>query len=228
MNFENFLRKAERKFGKYATENLMTLIVCSMGIVFLIDFFTNPEYEYRIGSLLAFDREAIFHGEIWRLISFIVLPPDSSALFIVFALYFYYLIGQGLERQWGAFRFNMYYLCGIIGTILSGLITGYVTNSYLNLSLFLAFAMIYPNFQVRLFFLIPIPIKYLAIVDAALLGFCFLFYSWSDKLAILFALLNIALFFGGTLIQNIKYFIRRKRHQKQMKDLRKSFPGSRK
>lgn len=215
--FENFLKKLERKFGKHGIEGLMTFIVFGMGLVFIIDFFTNPEYPVRIPSLLAFDRNAIFRGEIWRLISFIVLPPNSSPLFILFSLYFYWLIGQGLERQWGAFRFNIYYLCGIIGTILSGLISGYATNTYLNLSLFIAFAILYPNFQVLLFFLIPIPIKYLAMVDGALLLLSFLFGGWSTKLCILFAMLNLVLFFSGRIISNIKWKIRKKRFQNKMK-----------
>ncbi len=215
--FDKFLKKLDRKIGKYAIENLMTFIVFAMGIVFIIDFFTNPDYVYRISSLLAFDREAIFRGEIWRLISFIVLPPDSSPLFILFSLYFYWLIGQGLEGQWGAFRFNMYYFCGIIGTILSGMITGYAGNTYLNLSLFLAFAMLFPNFQVLLFFFIPIPIKYLAMVDGGLILLSFIFGGWSTKLAILFAMLNLVLFFGPIMLDRIKWFIRKKRFQKKMR-----------
>lgn len=215
--FETFLKKLDRKFGKHAIEGLMTFIVFGMGLVFIIDLFTNPEYEYRLSSLFIFDRDAIFRGEIWRLISFIILPPNSSTLFILFSLYFYWLIGQGLERQWGAFRFNMYYLFGIIGTILSGLITGYATNSYLNLSLFIAFAILYPNFQVLLFFFIPIPIKYLAMVDGALLLLSFLFGGWSTKLCILFAMLNLVLFFGGRIVDRIKWTIRKKRFQNKMK-----------
>lgn len=223
MGFDKFLAKLDRKFGRNAVENLMLFIVGGMALVFVIDFFTNPDFQYRIGDLIYFDRAKIFQGEVWRLLTFVFMPPDSSPLFIVFALYFYWMIGQGLEKQWGAFRFDMYYLFGVIGTILSGFITGYATNTYLNMSLFLAFAMIYPNMQVCLFFFIPIPIKYLAIVDGILLGVMFLLGSLSVKLSIVVALLNLVLFFGGRLIQNIQYFIRRKKHQKQFKELKKQF-----
>ncbi len=87
--------------------------------------------------------------------------------FIAFSLYFYYLIGTALEREWGSFWFDVYYFCGAIGTVIAGFITGSATNYYLNMSLFFAFAALYPNFQVLLFFFIPIKIKWLAYVDAA-------------------------------------------------------------
>ena len=132
----------------------MTIIVAGMGAVFLIDLF-YPATSFSLRSLLAFNRDAVLHGQIWRLITFIFIPPDSSVFFILFSLYFYWLIGSALENQWGAFRFNVYYLCGIIGTIVAGMITGYATSSYLNLSLFLAFALLYPDYQVMVFFFCP-------------------------------------------------------------------------
>ncbi len=153
------LNKLERKFGKFAIPNLMTIIIFGMALVYLINFFTNPEYAFNLSSLIYFDKELILHGQVWRVLTFIFEPPDSSPLWIIFALYLYWVIGSALEQNWGSFRFNVYYLVGMIGTIISGLITGYATNTYLNLSLFLAFAMLYPNFQLMLFFIIPVKIK---------------------------------------------------------------------
>lgn len=131
----------------------MTIIVDGMGIVYLIDLVLYSMVNFSLNSVLAFNREAVLHGQIWlwRLITFVFIPPNSNILFILFSLYFYWLIGSSLENQWGAFRFNVYYLCGMIGTILAGLITGYASNSYLNLSLFLAFALMYPDYQVMVF-----------------------------------------------------------------------------
>ena len=132
-------------------------------------------------------------------------------------MYFYWLIGSGLEREWGSFRFNVFYLCGAIGTIISGLITGYVGNTYLNFSLFLAFALLYPDFQVMLFFILPVKMKWLAWLDVAFLALEFLRSSWSGKLAILFALANILLFFGKDFWQFIQNQIRRYQYRKKMK-----------
>ena len=162
-----WLDKLERKFRKFSIPNLMNLILVGMAVVFLSDIFLSVQYGTTLSSYLYFSRSAIFHGEVWRILSFLFIPINSSPIWILFSMYFYWLIGSGLEREWGSFRFNVFYLCGAIGTILSGLITGYVGNTYLNFSLFLAFALLYPDFQVMLFFILPVKMKWLAWLDVA-------------------------------------------------------------
>ncbi len=212
-----WLNNLERKFGKYAVPNLMTILIFGMALVFLLDTFTaaNPNYDYYLSDLLYFDRDLIMQGQIWRAVTFLFIPPDTNVFFAVFALYFYWLIGKSLDQQWGSFKFNIYYLIGVIGTILGGIITGATTNTYLNLSLFLAFAVLFPNFQVLLFFFIPVKIKYLGMLDGALLLFSLIFSSLPDKIAILVSVLNFILFFGKDFIQKIQMFIRKKKYQKQ-------------
>ena len=213
----NWLNKLERKVGKFSIPNLMNLILVGMAVVFLSDIFLSVQYGTTLSSYLYFSRSAIFHGEVWRILSFLFIPINSSPIWILFSMYFYCLIGSGLEREWGSFRFNVFYLCGAIGTILSGLITGYVGNTYLNFSLFLAFALLYPNFQVMLFFVLPVKMKWLAWLDVAFLVLEFLRSSWSGKLAILFAFANILLFFGKDFWQFIQNQIRRYQYRKKMK-----------
>lgn len=212
-----FLNKLERKYRKYAIPNLMTIIVFGMGLVFLLDSFTgaNPDYAYGLSSLLYFDRNAVFHGQVWRILTFLFLPPDSDPFFILFSLYLYWLIGNTLERQWGSFKFNIYYLCGMLGTIISGLITGYATNTFLNLSLYLAFAILFPNFEILLFFFIPLKMKYIAILEGIGLVISLIFSSWTNRICILISLANILLFFGKDLYKSIRAFIRRKRWQQR-------------
>lgn len=205
---ENWIDKLNRKCGRHSIHNLMTIIVVGMGIVFLFDMM-YPVTGVSLSSLLSFNRAAVLHGQIWRLITFVFIPPNASVIFILFSLYFYWLIGNALENQWGSFRFNVYYFCGMIGTVLAGMITGYATNSYLNLSLFLAFALIYPDYQVLLFFFLPIKIKYLAFIDAAGLLFMFVMDSWRGRIALLVSLANVLLFFWGDFIGRIKVAKRR-------------------
>ena len=205
------LNKLERKFGNFAIPNFMTIIVFGMALVYLINLFTNPEYTFNLSSLIYFDRDLILHGQVWRILTFIFEPPDSSPLWIIFALYLYWLIGSALERNWGSFRFNVYYLVGMIGAIISGLITGYATNVYLNMSLFLAFAMMYPNFELMLFFLIPVKIKFLAWLDVILMLVLMFFTGWAGKIAILVSFLNFLLFFGSDLMGSAKLLFRRMR-----------------
>lgn len=119
-----------RKFGKYVISNLMMYIVSAMAVVFVLDMLMPVN----LTAYFMFNKAAILRGQLWRLVTFLFLSPDSSIVWILFSLYFYWMIGSALENQWGSFRFNMYYLFGMLGTIISGMITGYATNSYLNLS----------------------------------------------------------------------------------------------
>lgn len=180
--------------------NLMLYIVIGMGLVFVLNMVFSRVYTGdgmpSLTALLSFDRNAIFAGEVWRAVSFVFLPPSESALWVIFSLYFYWLIGQSLEGEWGTSRFTLYYLIGILGSIVSGLITGYATNVYLNLSLFFAAATLFPNYQLMIFFFIPIKMKWLALLDAVMFAVGLIFGTLSSRMAMLFALLNYFIFFG--------------------------------
>jgi len=197
---DDFLQKMQRKFGKLAIQNLMMYIVGAMAVVFAATL-AAPAVD--IIGMFIFDTAAIMQGQVWRVITFIFIPPNLSLFFIIFALYLYWLFGSALEGQWGSFRFNAFYLCGIIGTIIAGLITGYATNFYLNLSLMLAFAALFPNFEIRLFFILPVKIKWLAYINLAFLAFDFITSSWPLRLALVASLLNLVLFFGKDFIARI-------------------------
>ena len=211
----NWLDKLERKLGRFALPGLMRVVVVGMALVFCCELlFPQAMLEY----YLYFSPALIAQGQVWRIFTFIFLPPQSSLLFIVFALYFYYFIGNALENEWGSFRFTLYYLLGVVGTIIAGLLTGGSTNSYLNLSLFFAFAALYPNMQVLLFFFIPIKIKWLAYLDAALFAYQFLLGTWQTRAAILASLLNFLIFFGPSVLRQIRDNLR---YRKQREDWRR-------
>ena len=118
----------ERKLRRYAIGNLMKYIVIGQGIVFAL-MYIWPTLGYRLYSLISLTRAGLMRGQIWRLVTFVFTPPSSSPIFILFALYFYYMIGLGLENQWGKVRFNLYYAVGMLGSIIAALITGYGSNS---------------------------------------------------------------------------------------------------
>ena len=209
MHKERLIDKLSRKLGRFAIQNLMSIIIGAMALVFLSDLMIQGTMGGSILSALIFDKAAIFSGEVWRVFTFIFLPPETRLIFIIFALYLYWLIGNSLEDNWGAFKFNLFYLCGIIGTIIAGLITGYATNSYINLSLFLAFAIVFPDFELNLFFLIPVKVKYFAIFYLVLIGYMIVVLPFYDKIAIIVSLANVALFFMRDFINGIKNFYRR-------------------
>lgn len=194
------LNKLDRKYGKFAPKNLMLILVGAMAIVWLMDLLLIRRIGVSLHYTLMFDRAAIFEGEVWRIFTFLFLPPGSSLAFTLLALFFYYSIGSELEAQWGSFGFSAFYLLGAIGAIISGFITGYADNTYLNLTLFLAYAILFPRSEFRIFFLIPVEARWLALADGILLAILFFTGSWSAKLGLVFALINLVIFFA----QNLK------------------------
>ena len=193
------------KHRRFGIPNLMLYIVIGNAIVYLMDQFSRGTFSW----LLYFDRSAILHGQIWRLITFIFVPESSgNLLFFALFLYFSYFIGSSLEREWGTGKFTMFYLIGAVLNIMFGLIAGYASMSYVNLSLFFAFATLYPDLQFLLFFIIPVKAKWLAWFDAALFALAVassLFQlNFLGALLPLVAILNYFIFFWDDIVYVIK------------------------
>ncbi len=204
----NSWRRLGYKLAPYAIQNLMTVIIGAMAIIYIADGIIGLMGDVSLISYLEFDRDAIIHGfQIWRVVTFIFIPSGDNILWAILMMYFYWVIGRALEKEFGAFRFNLFYFLGAALALIAGFITGYTTNSYLNLSLFLAFAIFYPNFEVRLFFILPIKVKYMAIVYAIVIGFSFIMYPWQYRIVILLSLLNVVIFFWRDFRYVIKTFI---------------------
>lgn len=211
----SFLDKLDRKFGRYALRNLMTVIVVGTAIVFFLDMIVYSRTGVDITAWLYFDRAAILRGEVWRVVTFVFIPDAWNVFTLAISLYFYWLIGNSLENEWGSFKFDLFYLCGVLGAIVSGFITGYATVYYLHLSLFLAFALLYPDHRVYLFYFLPIKVKWLAILDLIGLVLIFIFSVWIERIALLVALFNIALFFSYGTFMKFRQWRRRRKWQKE-------------
>lgn len=210
----NWLNKLKRKFGGFAIEGLMTYIVALKGITYLLSIYDQTGmFKYNLMLIPS----KVANGEIWRLFTFIIMPPETSFIFTAFVLYFYYMIGTTLEHEWGSFKFNAYYFLGILGTILAAFLTGsWVTSFYINLSLFLAFAQLYPDYEIHLFLLIPIKVKYLALFNWLFIGYKILLGSFSAKVAAIVSLINFFIFFGRDIVNSI-------RNKKRTRERRKRF-----
>ncbi len=169
--------------------NLMLYISVGTLIVY---FFTLIDPSNVLYRFLCFNRSAILHGQVWRLFTYIFIPT-SSGIWLFLLLFAYYGIGRMVEAVWGTLKFNLFYLCGVVIMDIAGLILGRTTTTYyLNLSLFLALATMYPDNKVLLMYIIPIKMKYLAWVYLAFTVFDVIrgdFFS-------IFALLNYFIFFG--------------------------------
>ncbi|HOE57471.1 MAG TPA: rhomboid family intramembrane serine protease [Bacillota bacterium] len=198
----NWLDILERRLGRFAIKNLMTYIVGITGIVFALSYFDREGL--LIGKLILIP-ELVFRGEIWRLVTYIFIPPDTTILWILFVLYFYYMVGSALEHEWGSFKFNIFYFTGMIGTTIAAFITGYgATSLYLNLSLFLAFARIFPDYELFIFFVIPVKVKYLAMLNWAFIAYTVVIGNMSMRLTAIVSIINYFLFFGRDIFNYTK------------------------
>ncbi len=198
----SLITRWERKYGKYAIRNLMLYIIILYGVGFILNL-VNPDF---FPDYLSFSVPAILHGQVWRLVTFLIQPPSYDILYFLIAMYLYYMLGTQLERTWGSFRFNLYFILGVIGHILAGFLLFFLfrydislTTGYLNLSLFFAFAATYPDLQFLLMFVIPIKAKWLAVIEGLVYGYMIvtslIAHDWATPILILLSLLNFIVFF---------------------------------
>jgi len=189
----------------FGIPNLMTVIVVGSIVVFLLDMFSQGT----ASALLCFHRAAILHGQVWRLVTFVFVIYANNAFTLAISLYFYWWIGSMLEREWGTARFSLFYLLGVVFNIVFGLFAGSTDVTYLNLSMFFAFALLWPDMQVLLFFFIPVKIKWLAWMDAAIFALSVIagIITLNVARAVLpfVAILNFLLFFWGDLMDALGY-----------------------
>lgn len=203
----DFFHELEHKYGKYAIHNLMYYIVLLYGMGLVLYLF-DPMFYWQYLSL---DMGAVFHGQLWRLVTFLVYPPAlgswvlSDIFFGVIALFMYYSLGVTLERVWGSFRFNLFFFMGVIGQILAALVgyvvfheSYYITTGFLNFSIFLAFAISFPDTQFLMFLVIPVKAKWLALAESAVYGYSFLRGNASSRCEIALSLLNVLFFVAMT------------------------------
>lgn len=201
-----FIDKLQRKFGRYAIPNLTMYIIILYVAGYVIQLFQPSFLNY-----LTLEPILILRGQIWRLVTWLLIPPDTLNIFTLIMLSLYYSLGTSLERTWGAFRYNLYIFTGVIATIIGAFIIYGIfavqgtqvifgtafTTYYISLSIFLAFAVSYPNMQLLLYFIIPIKIKWLAVLDGVYLLYSFIASNWANRVLILASLVNFLLFFLG-------------------------------
>ena len=209
----NWITKLERKYGRFCIPNLINILIGGQILVYAIELFVN---QY-ISFYLSLSRSALFAGQIWRLFTFVLVPfSGGGPLSVVLGIYFTWFVGSALEREWGDFRYTVYLLSGMLGTVLACLLTGVTGSTYcLSLSLLLAFAMLYPEVQVLLFFVIPIRVKYFGFFAAALWVLSFLGAPLPQKLSLLLSMANVWLFFGPMAYRSVRAWVRREQWKRR-------------
>ncbi len=203
----NWLDKLERKLGRYAIPNLTVYLlagyVIGCGIIYLMP---------SLIGWLTLEPALILRGQVWRLISWVLIPPTTNPISLFFLVLLYYSLGTALERTWGTFRYNVYIFSGILFTVIAVFILygvffvlysaevslssiGLVSTNYITMSIFLAFAAIYPDLEVMLYFVLPIKMKWMAIVYAVMALYYFITGGIVSRVAIAASLLNFVIFF---------------------------------
>lgn len=190
----------EARFGHLAIPGLIRYVVALNALVYGL-VILNPVYL----QWLTLDPGLVAKGQVWRLVTYIFIPPMVGPLWILFALMFFWMIGEGLEQAWGSFRLNLFYFIGMAGcTVAAFFFGGGATNEMLNLSLIFAFATIYPDYVIYLFLIIPIKMKWLGWFSFALVMFTFLGGNLQIQAAIAASLGNYLIFFGPSLWESAK------------------------
>lgn len=230
----NWMNKLERKFGQYAIHNLTTGLLICYGVGFVISLF----YPALLGYF-TLEPGLILSGQIWRLFSWVIIPPTEQIIAFLFVLLLYSSLGKTLETIWGDFRYNVYIFSGILFTVLGAFIIYFLSGGmigfgsffstyYLNLSIFLACAAIMPDLELWLWGLLPVKMKWFAVLDVLLLGVSFIQGGLAVKISIIASLLNFLIFFLSN--RNMQRFspkqaVRRKKFQKQIKRPETVYPG---
>jgi len=191
----------ERRLGRFAIPNL-TLLIIVIQVVLYLGSMQNPQ----VLSRLLLDSAKIREGDYLRLISFLVMPPGMGPVWAFFFWSLFYMMGTALEIFWGTFRYNVFLLIGYLATLAVVLPfpNGIGTNWFLQGTVFLAFAWLNPDFILNIFFILPVRIKWLALLTWIGFALTLVSGSWPARLTVIASTLNFLIFFAGDLWQWVR------------------------
>ncbi len=195
------LDKLEKKFRWFGIPNITLHLVIGQSLVFILLMSQRIDY-YFIALTPAF----VLRGEVWRLFTFLLIPPQTSPIFIIFALYIFYIMGTALEHFWGAFRYTIFLLIAYLATIGVSFLTPYSpsSNMFIGGSVFLAFATLNPDFELALFFILPVKTKWLALLTWLSYGYQMIVGTTTTRLLIVASVLNYLIFFGRDILLRLR------------------------
>jgi len=195
---------------------MMYIVFMSAAVYLLHEFEIIVAFQTRsLIEFLQFHPVLILRGEVWRLITWIFIPLNNNIFFTAIMLYFYYFVGSTLEREWGTAKFTVYYIFAILANLAYGFIitfvfrvVPYIVPNYINLSMFFAFAAYFPDFQIRLFFIIPIKVKWMALINAGFFALSIIMSLINNNVFMallpIVALLNFFIFCGEKVLSYLR------------------------
>lgn len=227
----NWLTKLERKFAKYAVQNLTKYLLICYAVGFVVSL-VMPELLY----YFTFEPALILQGQVWRFISWVIVPSTTSFIGFLFMMLLYYSLGMTLENIWGTFRYNLYIFSGMLFTMVGAFVAYFIISSqmgqmafgigylvstyYINLTIFLACAAIMPDLQLYLYGILPVKMKWFAYLDAAFIGMDLLRGNLVTRIIIVASILNFVVFFFAS--RNMRKYhpkqvIRKKKFEQEIK-----------
>jgi hypothetical protein len=233
----SLVSRLERRFGRFAIPNLTVFLIAGQACLYLAALMPQGVSLERI----ALDPARVLHGEVWRLVTFLFTPPNTAPIFVLFYFMLLHLFGNSLEHYWGTFRYNLFLLVGYVANVgaafiatafaggfalnlpegLQSAVGATASNGFLYGSIFLAFARLYPDFILNLFFVLPIRIKWLALLAWLGYGYAFLRSAaegdWMTMMVVVASVLNYLLFFGPEHIREWRHGHRRRSFQTKAK-----------
>lgn len=208
------LNKLERSVGPYAIPNLTWFLVGGQVILYMVAS-AKPE----LYSEMVLVPANVLEGEVWRLLTFVFMPgylSFRSILWFLIAVYLLWMFGTSLESFWGTFRYNVYLGVGFVLSIAAAFAFPMVpaTNMYVMSTVFLAFAFLNPSYELLLFFVLPVKVKWLALITWLGYGYAVVVQGWPTRVMVLAGVANFALFFGGELLGRLKEGEKRRKHKR--------------
>jgi hypothetical protein len=211
----SLMSRLERRLGRWAIPNLTLLLIAGQAMLYVAALLPQGVNLNR----LTLDPARVLQGEVWRLGTFMLIPPPMPVIFAMFYFLLLNMFGTTLEQQWGTFRYNMFLLVGCIANIIAAFVASAwlggvaqaanmipegapafasfaAPNEFLYSSIFLAFARLYPDYILNLFFILPIRIRWLALLMWLTYGYMFVRSAWPVRLMVVATVLNYLLFFG--------------------------------
>lgn len=217
----SLLSRMESKFGRFAVPNLTVILIIGQVFLYVAREFAPGQADGDVLQRIRLIPAAVLAGEVWRLVTFLFDPPITNVFFAFFFWYMFYFMGTALEASWGTFRYNAFLFAGYIACLIGAGIACFApggaampaSNGFLYGTVFLAFARLYPDFVLYIMFILPVKIKWLAILQWIMYGLAFLSGDWMMKGMIVASVANYFLFFGRDIWQGMKSSHRRMQYQ---------------
>ena len=217
------LSRMESKFGRFAVPNVTVFLIVGQVFLYVAQYIQRAEGGGNLLEKVQLTPANVLNGEVWRLVTFLFDPPVTNLIFAFFFWYIFYFMGTTLEATWGTFRYNVFLLVGYLAC-LAGAFAAYffpvqnmpvlpASNGFLYGTVFLAFARLYPDFVLYIMFILPVKIRWLALLTWIIYGWTFLTGDWMTKAMIVSSVANYLLFFGSDILTSARHGHRRMKQQ---------------